>query len=77
MHRKTKQRINNVVTIEENMMGFYGPPTNCKELGRIGYTLNGYYLVRSDKNQPKAKSEGEMEVVFCRFQFPPGGEDGK
>ena len=57
-------------------MGFYGPPTNCKELGRIGYTLNGYYLVRSNKNQ-SPKSEGEIEIVFCRFQFPPGVGEGK
>jgi len=25
---------------------FYGPARNCNELGKLGYALNGYYLVK-------------------------------
>jgi len=44
---------------------FYGPPTNCIELGKLGYTLNGYYLVKDSNNG------GQIEVILCRFQLPP------
>jgi len=43
---------------------FYGPPTNCIELGKLGYTLNGYYLVKESNNG------GQIEVILCRFQLP-------
>lgn len=29
---------------------FYGPPTNCSDLSRLGYTLNGYYQVKTVNN---------------------------
>jgi len=45
---------------------FYGPPTNCSDLGKLGYTLNGYYLVNG------AKIQNQIEVVLCRFQLAPG-----
>ena len=44
---------------------FYGPPTNCIGLGKLGYTLNGYYLVKESNNG------GQIEVILCRFQLPP------
>ena len=25
---------------------FYGPPANCSDLMKLGYTLNGFYLVK-------------------------------
>lgn len=28
---------------------FYGPPTGCFDLSRLGYTLNGYYLVVTEE----------------------------
>ena len=45
---------------------FYGPPGNCTDLSKLGYTLNGYYLVNG------SKSSSSIEVVLCRFQVPSG-----
>jgi len=45
---------------------FFGPPNNCVELAKLGYTLNGYYLVNASKISSK------IEVVLCRFQLPSG-----
>ena len=45
---------------------FYGPPGNCVDLAKLGYTLNGYYLVNG------SKSSSNIEVVLCRFQLPSG-----
>jgi len=45
---------------------FYGPPNNCVDLSKLGYTLNGYYLVNGSKNS------SNIEIVLCRFQLPPG-----
>ncbi len=39
---------------------FYGPATNCHQLGKLGYTLNGYYFVKGDASKIRA--------VFCGFQ---------
>ena len=50
---------------------FYGPATNCNELGNLGYTLNGYYLV---KGNDESKS---IEAVFCRFKLPRGSKTSK
>jgi len=52
---------------EENVTKpFYGPPSNCTDLAKLGYTLNGYYLVNG------SKSSSNIEVVLCRFQLPLG-----
>ena len=32
----------------------------------LGYTLNGYYLVKS------SESAGQFGVSFCQFKLPPG-----
>ncbi len=29
-----------------NGLRFYGTASNCEELGRLGYTFNGYHLVK-------------------------------
>jgi len=44
----------------------YSNPANCNEIGLLGYTLNGYYLVNS------SDSAGQFGVVFCHFKLPPG-----
>jgi len=49
---------------------FYGPANNCKELGILGYTLNGFYLV----NGKDQSNHSGIEVVFCRFKVPKGFE---
>jgi len=54
------------MTDDEEFRPFYSPPTNCIELEKIGYTLNGYYLVNGSENS------NQVEVVLCRFKLPPG-----
>ncbi|XP_057365354.1 uncharacterized protein LOC130699603 [Daphnia carinata] len=41
-------------------------PRSCKDLWRIGHTLNGIYLVRGDKR---------VETVFCQFDKRPNEQD--
>jgi len=48
---------------------FYGPPTSCRELGTIGHTLNGYYLV---KGKDESKSTN-IQAVYCQFNQPQQG----
>ena len=43
---------------------FYGPPTNCSELEKLGYTLNGYYLVKN--NNPSNRNK--IVTVYCAFR---------
>ena len=48
---------------------FYGPPTNCSDLKRLGYTLNGFYLV--NKTEVDSLEDGishKIETVFCAFK---------
>lgn len=52
---------------------FYGPPTNCDELSKLGYTLNGYYWVNSSGQS----NNSFMEVISCRFKKPKGSKEGK
>ena len=45
---------------------FYGPARNCEELGKIGYTLNGYYLVKGEDES----NTNSVEAVLCQFELP-------
>jgi len=47
---------------------FYGPPTNCSELSQLGYTLNGYYQVKSTN----ISDINQVETVYCQFKQPGG-----
>jgi len=47
---------------------FYGPPTNCSDLTRLGYTLNGYYLVKNPALSDDFKKTTKLETVFCAFK---------
>ncbi len=38
--KKDKEQNEEQIILEN----FYGPPTSCNELGKLGYTLNGFYL---------------------------------
>jgi len=59
-------------TEEENVpKPLYGPPSNCTDLAKLGYTLNGYYLVNG------SKININIEVVLCRFQLPSGVNESK
>ena len=53
--------------------GFYGPPTNCKDLGGLGYNLNGYYMVKGKDESNSSK----MQTVYCRFHQPQEIKLGK
>ena len=46
---------------------FLGPPTSCSDMRKLGYTLNGYYLVNGIKDD---FNRGKVKVVYCRFQLP-------
>ena len=53
---------------------FYGPPTNCSDLSRLGYTLNGYYLVRNSyedtmtNNHFNSSYINTVDTVYCAFK---------
>jgi len=48
---------------EKEGMRFYGPATSCEELLKIGYTRNGFYLVKG----ANATSNSHVEMVDCQF----------
>ena len=60
-------------TENESKTGFYGPASSCEELGMLGYTLNGLYLVDCKDKSIK----GKIEVIECRFKQPQGSKEGK
>ena len=50
---------------------FYGPPTNCSELQQLGYTLNGYYLVKGQASNSLSTNiieNNKIGVVYCQFK---------
>jgi len=55
---------------------FYGPPTNCSELSQLGYTLNGFYLVKSPQNNDSSTKDGKIQVeaFFCKFKHSNGSK---
>lgn len=46
---------------------FYGPPTNCFDLARIGFTLNGYYVVNAEEGST-TDNKTNPEVIYCAFK---------
>ncbi len=54
---------------------FFGPATNCSELSKLGYTLNGFYLVKP-KVSPTANTTDnivtKLDAVYCSFKQPEG-----
>jgi len=60
---------------DESNFRFYGPATGCNDLGRLGYTLNGFYLVQERENKSTNSSIGsdnrQIEIVECRFRHNP------
>ena len=53
---------------------FYGPPTNCAELTKLGYTLNGFYQVQqipiSDSNS--TNNFTQLVTIYCAFKQAGG-----
>jgi len=51
----------------------YGQPTNCSDLSILGYTLNGFYLVKSNESSTEQSNiDIKLETVFCAFKQPDG-----
>ena len=51
---------------------FYGPAYSCAQISELGYTLNGYYLVKIE-NQTRIN---QVEVLDCRFKHINGYKRG-
>ena len=51
-------------TAEQNVQHLYNNPSNCNDIGMLGHTLNGYYLVNS------TESAGRFGVcIFVNLNF--------
>ena len=48
---------------------FYGPAASCHELGRLGYTLNGLYLLLGKDSNLNNKKKN-IQIVQCEFRRP-------
>lgn len=57
-------------TNNQQIKRFYGPPTNCSDLTKLGYTLNGFYVVRPINYG--SNIEAKLETIFCAFKQPEG-----
>jgi len=56
-------------TDEDRRNLFYGPPTNCSDLTRLGYTLNGFYQVnKATTNEEKILNMTRLETIYCLFK---------
>jgi len=55
-------------TDEDNRKIFYGPPTNCSDLSRLGYTLNGFYQIKNPVLSDKLTKTTKLETVYCAFK---------
>jgi len=53
---------------------FYGPPTNCFDLSRLGYTLNGFYTVTVSSTNLSITTidTTKLGTVYCSFKQPEG-----
>ena len=45
---------------------FYRPPKSCHDLNRLGYTLNGFYLVK-DKVADDSNMKS-IDIVDCAYR---------
>lgn len=73
--REKKQKFEEDNKDQENQpIKFYGPATSCIELGMLGHTLNGYYIVKSNREQ---SISNKIQMVYCRFKTPEGSNQSK
>ncbi len=54
-------------TDEETVQRFNGNPNNCKDMLKLDYTLNGFYIVNLSHTSER------FGVVFCQFKLPKSG----
>jgi len=59
-----------ISNLDEDDASFYGPPTSCFDLGKLGYTLNGYYLIKGQGPSNKTR----IVTVYCDFRQSQAGE---
>ena len=59
---------------ESENQRFYGPASSCEELLKIGFTRNGFYLV---KGNATSNNKQDVEIVDCLFKNPYGVKEGK
>lgn len=52
---------------------FLGPAKNCKELAILGYTLNGFYLVKGKEQS----NNNKIEMISCQFEHVSGIKEGR
>lgn len=50
---------------------FLGQPSSCSDLSQLGYSLNGFYLVKATDGVNNAKNM-KLESIFCAFIQPEG-----
>jgi len=55
-----------VVNYEEEE--FVGPPTSCETLAKLGYTLNGFYLIKGNDRKSNDDKINKIQTVFCQFK---------
>ena len=53
---------------QENGNPFYGPPTNCSDLARLGYTLNGFYQIKFPVVDDPFPLATKLDTVYCAFK---------
>ena len=58
---------NSVVNYEEEQE-FLGPPTSCETLAKLGYTLNGFYLIKGNDRKSNDDKINKIQTVFCQFK---------
>ena len=50
---------------------FYGPANSCVEIAKLGYTLNGYYLVKGNTT-----TNSQIQVLGCKFKHFDRSKEG-
>lgn len=69
---KTRQKRNNIISNQHQKTDIlYGPPTNCYDLSRLGYTLNGYCLVQR-VTEALNNEVPNLETIYCAFKQKEG-----
>jgi len=68
---KNRFEESNILNEHQKTGIFYGPPTNCSDLSRLGYTLNGYYLVKRVTDTSNSEAIN-LETVYCAFKQSEG-----
>jgi len=62
----SKEEDKNKLADEQITKKLQNNPTNCNDMGKLGYTLNGFYIVNGGDNIER------FGVVLCQFKLPLG-----